>query len=134
LLRGRLRRSWHSKLLDRFPDSRRRCFPVGELGYGLDPGQAVKDRDQPLVVGADGVGELYLVREDGAAGLLGGLAGRVNGDVVVRIDRKVFHLRFSFSRFVPLRSHSSLGSARKASRIFVLAIERRWRLGERKLA
>ena len=54
-----------SQALDGFPDALRRHLPIGELGDGLDPGQAIPNFNQPLVVGANQLGEFHLVGEAG---------------------------------------------------------------------
>ena len=75
------------------PDALGRDLPVRKLRHRLDARQAVPDFHQPLVVGADQVGELHFVGKDSSAGIAGGLPGSVDGDVVFCVDRKVFHLR-----------------------------------------
>jgi hypothetical protein len=69
-------------LLDGSPDSRGSCLPIGELGHGLDAGQAIPDLQKPLVVGADQVGELFFGCKDPSPGIAGGFAGSMDRDVV----------------------------------------------------
>jgi hypothetical protein len=135
LLRGRFGRGRRSQLLDGFPDSRSRDLPIGELRYRLDAGKAVPNLQKALAVRADGAGKLLFSGKHGGASLFGGLFRGVQGDAVVRIDRKVLHFRLiSLARCVRRRSHSSLGSARKASRIFGLAMVRRSDLTSRQMS
>jgi hypothetical protein len=91
---------------------------IVELRNRLDAGEAIEDLNQPFIVGADQVRELFLGGENSGAGLIGGLSGCVNGDVVVGIDRKMLHFRLISWRGVVRDDHIHASEALcKASRI-----------------
>src|ERR1019366_5102471 len=97
-----------SEPLDSLPNALRGSLAIFELRHGFDAWQAVPNVKQPLVVGADQVGKLYFGREDSCAGIASRLAISVGGDVVFRVDRKVFHRLCPFAVITAVTIHSSL--------------------------
>src|ERR1035441_2399772 len=100
-------------------------FRLVNLDTGLTPGRLFLDFQQSLVVGADQVGELYFARKDARASIAGRLAGSVDGDVVLCVNRKVFHFRVISWRGKDRSDHIHHSEVPERQEDY--AINRRWR-------
>jgi hypothetical protein len=88
----RFRGSSHpAEVLNRFPNPLCGDLAVGEFLHWGYAGQAVPAIEEPLVVVTNQVGELHFGREDSCAGVAGGLAVRVECDVVFYVNCEEFH-------------------------------------------